>query len=473
MEQYLYLGAQCIAIALPLTIIIYLIIYRLISKKRGRVSKLKAGAEFLLIGWFITMLLVVFKAFLATREEGAGMNFEPLLPIFQAIRYGLNSSHMFNQFYLNILMFVPLGVLAPIVFNKLDSYPRITGVSFIITLLIEVIQGVVGRCSDIDDVIANTLGGMAGYGILVIVRGIYRLVTKKDTSAKKGVSSGIATAILTLALLAPIIAVNVNDAFREFGSIKYENYMPGSIELSDKIAASTSDLTVYKPIEADCKKIMHSISAATGWKFDYESIKDNGFLYWNEETDDLVSVDSDGSWFVDYGIYNGEYNTNLARDKCVEFALKYCSEFGIDTANLEYLDEVDRNYGDGTVLVCFKDNTDYGDRFMWSGCGISCDGDIEVRLGENGVLLEIYDNRVYYEPYKSVKSISPLDGVKEIKYAGRDRIDAAVIENYTLSYELTDKGYLIPVWQYTGKATSKRFGFEQENMIWIFSAIDE
>lgn len=69
-----------------------------------------------------------------------------------------------SQAVANIILFVPLGLLVPIVFTrKRWSLVSIFILSFMATLIIEIIQMSGGRCFDVDDIIMNVLGGIMGY----------------------------------------------------------------------------------------------------------------------------------------------------------------------------------------------------------------------------------------------------------------------------------------------------------------------
>ena len=79
----------------------------------------------------------------------------------------------------NTAMFIPLGIVWPSVFKKLDNAAKAILAGFGFSLAIEIVQlPFYGRTSDIDDLILNTVGYLIGYGI-------YRLVkfclTKKGT----------------------------------------------------------------------------------------------------------------------------------------------------------------------------------------------------------------------------------------------------------------------------------------------------
>lgn len=71
----------------------------------------------------------------------------------------------------NCAMFIPTGILTPVLYKHLDSFKKTVLTGFLISLAIEIIQlPFAVRASDIDDLILNTLGVMAGYGIHALVK---------------------------------------------------------------------------------------------------------------------------------------------------------------------------------------------------------------------------------------------------------------------------------------------------------------
>ena len=69
----------------------------------------------------------------------------------------------------NMLMFIPMGILLPLVFKKTNK-KNIFIISILITLSIEILQPIIGRSFDIDDIIMNFIGIIIGYLIVVIFR---------------------------------------------------------------------------------------------------------------------------------------------------------------------------------------------------------------------------------------------------------------------------------------------------------------
>lgn len=71
----------------------------------------------------------------------------------------------------NTTMFIPLGIVWPSVFKKLDTHGKRIAAGVGVSLIIEVLQlPFYGRATDIDDLILNSLGYLMGYGIYLLVR---------------------------------------------------------------------------------------------------------------------------------------------------------------------------------------------------------------------------------------------------------------------------------------------------------------
>lgn len=75
----------------------------------------------------------------------------------------------------NILLLMPLGFLAPILWEKFRSYNKVTLLGLAVSISIELVQflerfaGGWGRVTDIDDVICNVLGVIIGYLIYNVI----------------------------------------------------------------------------------------------------------------------------------------------------------------------------------------------------------------------------------------------------------------------------------------------------------------
>ena len=73
----------------------------------------------------------------------------------------------------NVLLYVPLGVLLPLVWREARWWTA-AGAGLALSLATELFQPIIGRSFDVDDLLTNTLGALAGYGLLALVRRIVR-----------------------------------------------------------------------------------------------------------------------------------------------------------------------------------------------------------------------------------------------------------------------------------------------------------
>lgn len=64
---------------------------------------------------------------------------------------------------LNIILFMPMGFLVPVIWTEYRSLKKTILMGFTVSLIIEILQIFTFRLTDIDDLITNTLGTLSGY----------------------------------------------------------------------------------------------------------------------------------------------------------------------------------------------------------------------------------------------------------------------------------------------------------------------
>ena len=70
---------------------------------------------------------------------------------------------------LNILLFMPLGFLLPVIWSEYRDAKKMVLTGFAMSVIIEILQIFTFRFTDIDDLITNTLGTALGYGIAKMI----------------------------------------------------------------------------------------------------------------------------------------------------------------------------------------------------------------------------------------------------------------------------------------------------------------
>ena len=112
-----------------------------------------------------TVLLLLYVCVLAGIYSVTGLpdirysNFEPTLNLIPMA--DLLSSP--EQYLMNILMFLPVGFLLPLLWDQYKDLKQVLIFSCFLTLFIELAQVFTFRTTDIDDLLTNLLGAVIGY----------------------------------------------------------------------------------------------------------------------------------------------------------------------------------------------------------------------------------------------------------------------------------------------------------------------
>ena len=97
-----------------------------------------------------------------------------LIPLVHLFNYGTRRDLLLNVIG-NVAMFIPSGIVLPIIFKKLNSFWKVIAAGAMLSLCIEIIQLPFSvRASDVDDLILNALGVAIGYGIYAAVKHLKR-----------------------------------------------------------------------------------------------------------------------------------------------------------------------------------------------------------------------------------------------------------------------------------------------------------
>lgn len=104
----------------------------------------------------------------------------------------------------NIIMFMPMGFLLPLLFSNLDSLKKTVAVGFGTSLLIEFTQLFLIRATDIDDLILNTFGTMLGYLVFLTLKKLLSRLTEKFSIESIGMENKL---MLWSCILVPYIVI--------------------------------------------------------------------------------------------------------------------------------------------------------------------------------------------------------------------------------------------------------------------------
>lgn len=105
---------------------------------------------------------------------------------------------------LNVILFVPLGVLLPLLWNRFNSLARTALFGIGVSLTVELVQLFTFRTTDIDDLITNTAGAIIGFFIYKLVLGKKNIIEPSGNTRDVYILCGIVLAVMFL--LQPIPA---------------------------------------------------------------------------------------------------------------------------------------------------------------------------------------------------------------------------------------------------------------------------
>ncbi len=164
------------------------------AEKQGIVKVLKKVAPFsraisvILLVMYLSLLifLTLFSRGYMRNSFFRSMNLVPFRTIFLYLNANINNNIIVTNLLGNIVAFMPLGFLLPLIWEKTSRFIRILIASLGASLAIEAMQYLMAAgAADVDDLILNTAGGMLGYFILVICRLICRKIFRTQRQEKK------------------------------------------------------------------------------------------------------------------------------------------------------------------------------------------------------------------------------------------------------------------------------------------------
>lgn len=161
-----------VCIALP-----FVFIWRFIRwKKRG--FEFKESLHELGMLLFILVLIGLFSQTIIPRYglvQPAITNVN--LEFFRVFRETYNAIiylGFWQPFYINflgnIILFIPIGFLLPLLFRRMEFFPYTVIIGLCISLFIEVMQLPQNRSSDVDDLWLNTLGALIGHLLYLFIK---------------------------------------------------------------------------------------------------------------------------------------------------------------------------------------------------------------------------------------------------------------------------------------------------------------
>ena len=142
--------------------------------QKKRKYQIKLGTLVLLVLYFLVLVYVCFisEAYGRTELDSYHYNLIPFREItrFYIYRDVVGAKAFVLNLFGNVIAFMPFGLFIPILLKRRRNVKSILRMTFLLSLGIEIIQLLTRTGSfDVDDLILNTLGGLLGYLLFVIL----------------------------------------------------------------------------------------------------------------------------------------------------------------------------------------------------------------------------------------------------------------------------------------------------------------
>ncbi|MGL5692549.1 MAG: VanZ family protein [Peptostreptococcaceae bacterium] len=447
-RQYLLLGVIGATILIGLFLVGYFVVYKKQMKGTKKLNLSKVGL------WtvFLIYITIVMGATLLDRSSG----FESAnLHLFSSYIDAYNSFSLveWRNIILNILMFVPLGFILPLLFKKCERWYITYTTGLGATLFIEIVQYISKRgVFELDDIMNNALGCIIGYGLVMFINSIVR---RKEEKHK------ISTLVTYQApLMFTIISFSIL-------FINYSNQELGNLSFTNSYKMDMSKIKVSTKLKLDEKsENTYVYEAPVGSKDDVTNVAREVFLKLNTEIDESQNdeydntiafkykdegynlwVDNKGltTWFTDFSNLETKGKENLTY-KEVQNLLR---ELGIEL----HQEGVFKENGDGVYSISFN---------MVKSGDVYLDGELTCNIGENDKVSSFTNNIISYKPYKEYEILSMKEAYDKILSGDfkdfwelEKNIKMDVVEA-SLSYALDSKGFYQPYYDFRVKVDGKK-----------------
>lgn len=377
-----------------------------------------------------------------------GVNLVPFSGIVDAL---LTTSEVALQLiFLNILMFVPMGVFLPWVFPKVDRLYKAVLISFGATLIIEALQVALpgGRAFDIDDIILNTLGGAIGYSLFAFIS----LFAKKKTyPLREKIAWAAVLAVIPVVLACAAAAENG----REFKyGFSYTLMTPEEAEFVGREEYPRTAMTYVRAASQEDRMTELAGKLALGG----QPRKDGAHLVLAAAGGESLTVFPDGDWMLHLRNPGG-FPPRGTDGEIAAQAEEFLRERGLWTDGLSGA-EVQDSLGvntDGSERVSGKHVS-----FRAPENDPALSGGIDVMLDSDGIY-EVYSGLYQYAPYREAELAPPDEALAEILKTHRCYVavefntvtthpQKAVLNSAELVYDwgMSAAGQNLPVWKLSG-----------------------
>lgn len=437
------------SIALIIILLAAYVVYRKFFYKKYPVQLSTFIVVTLLICWAVVVLGIT------TLSRPAFFTGELNFSLFSGYLNAWNkwSLSEFQLIIFNMIMFMPLGVLLPLLHRKNRSFWRVFFLSFMFTLCVEVFQLVSGKgIFELDDLLHNTIGSMAGY---FIVMAFIVMIEQRQVKLAPIVKA-LSIPLFFIALFG--IANTVYQA-QEFGNLPFKPAQKQSMEqiqvqLETELSDQEAEACIYYNEDIRNKKVLTQIAQSIAEQFD---LQQQGGMRRESENLGFSFLDEEGiSYSLIYSLTKGSWDlyTNDPNDEPLTADIEQQKELIENWLEKEELMPINAVYQQQDERTIRWDLAEAEN--LQTACEDFSQGLIMATLSSqqtpDSIFYMIDDN----EMVAKKPIISQQDAYEALVngefslFTPLQKGDTLTVTDVRLTYEYDTKGYYQPVYKFTG-----------------------
>lgn len=424
--------------------------YKRVLHGKRRLSKKQGGLIMLLIGWLIIVLG------LTTMSRGANFTGDINTHLFSGYVNAWNK-WSFSELQLilfNMLMFVPLGLLLPLLNRRAQVFWITCLISLLTTAGIEVLQLLTGKgIFELDDILHNLVGSLAGYFIIMAILACAR---QRRFAIR---------AVLLAVMIPAFFAALIGGAMVAYHTQEYGN-MPILSTTKQDMAAVTVENQLSLPEEEGMASLYRNVNAQhlqhgkeiaklLSEKFDVN------FAGFNRRDGDNNRIwtghTADGQQaYLNYQIKDGGWDFSLGDE---EAALTEQQVTKL-RADMEHWFSKNGLLPDRGIFSIQNNSTLRWDAkepedIKYTQTDFVA-GLIMTQFDKNGALSGLFYQMIGNKFVRQVEIISASDAFKQVlsghfyMYSPFGKGDKLIVNGYKLTYVYDTKGYYQPVYEFQG-----------------------
>jgi len=442
LNRYFIVACLGVILLVVLFCIGYFFIYQKLMKGKRKLAINKAIIISLLAGYILAVLY-------GTLFSRTGLNSGSVnLHIFSSYIAAWNSFSLrsWQQLVFNIVLFIPLGALLPLLKKQFEKPYWTIGTGFLFSLSLELNQLLSDRGSfDLDDLLNNLAGTVIGY---CIVMAILKIAGNGESKVRKVICYTIPIVLVAGGFAGIFISYNV----KEFGNLtlayNYKiNCKNADIQMATALSDQAEDAMVYSAITYNkdsallyAKEIYDDFGISTD-KIDITQYNDNAIYKITDTSSYSLWIKYLGGTYSysDFSSFDAEPRTSKITE--VE-ARKLLQDIQIDIpVNAEFVAEDEE--GSFTFHV----------KFAESG-GFYYTGQINCSVYQDNTIKRICNDLVSLKEYRPVEIKSEREAFEEIRkgkfriYLEDEKIETMRISDATTGYAMDSKGYYQPLYRF-------------------------